>query len=294
MKKIIIVTGGAGFVGSNLIKKLIFKTKLNIVSLDDYSSGSKKNHIKNKRVKYINGNTKDIDKFFYKNKSNIDSIFHFGEFSRIAQSFKQKDICFKTNLLGSYEVIKFCLDKKIRFIYSATSATLGSNDMPNLSPYAFTKYNNLNLIINLNEWFGLKYEIIYFYNVYGSNQIKKGFMSTVVGVFEEQLKTKKKLTVVKPGNQKRNFTHIKDTVNCVIKAYKLKQNKHYAVYNDKSLSILQLAQLFSKNIKFVKERPGERYQSKLVKNYRGNKIIKYKSRFDIKNYIKIYKKSLGM
>ena len=292
--KRIIVTGGAGFVGSNLIKGLLdqFK-KIEIISLDNYSSGSVKNHIISKKVKYLRGDICNFQKIFKKSKK-IEAVFHFGEFSRIAQSFKQKDICFKTNLLGSYEVIKFCLDKKIRFIYSATSATLGSNDMPNLSPYAFTKYNNLNLIINLNEWFGLKYEIIYFYNVYGSNQIKKGFMSTVVGVFEEQLKTKKKLTVVKPGNQKRNFTHIKDTVNCVIKAYKLKQNKHYAVYNDKSLSILQLAQLFSKNIKFVKERPGERYQSKLVKNYRGNKIIKYKSRFDIKNYIKIYKKSLGM
>ena len=164
MKKIIIVTGGAGFVGSNLIKKLIFKTKLNIVSLDDYSSGSKKNHIKNKRVKYINGNTKDIDKFFYKNKSNIDSIFHFGEFSRIYQSFLLMNKCIQSNSIGTNAVFDFCLKNKIKLIYSATSASLGNKgEDKNLSPYAFTKAKNLELLENLRKWFKFQYKVIFFY-----------------------------------------------------------------------------------------------------------------------------------
>jgi len=225
MKNITIVTGGAGFIGSNLIELLLKKTSKKIISLDNYSVGSKNNHIKNKRVKYLKGDTINFDKFFYKIREKIDVIFHFGEFSRIAQSFKDSQKCFSSNLKGTYEVINFCKKNQIRIIYSATSASLGNNQNDqHLSPYAFTKSCNMNLIVNLNKWFGLKYEIIYFFNVYGPRQIKKSNMSALIGIFESQYLENKDLTVVLPGTQTRRFTHVADTVLACYQAYKKKKN----------------------------------------------------------------------
>ena len=219
-QKKILVTGGAGFVGANLIKLLINKTKYNILSLDDYSSGSKKNHIRNRRIKYIKGKTIDIKKII-KNPKEINSVFHFGEFARIYQSFSKMNECLVSNTVGSNSVFNFCLKNNIKLIYSATSASLGNNgDDKNLSPYAFSKAKNLELLENLKKWFGFKYEVIYFYNVYGPYQICKGTMSTVIGIFEEQYKKKKALPVVKPGTQTRRFTHIDDTVNICYLAWK--------------------------------------------------------------------------
>ena len=160
-KNNIVVTGGAGFVGKNLIKKLLSKTNYNIISLDDYSSGSKNNHIKNKRVKYFNGHTKEINKTLLGYKK-IHTIFHFGEFSRIYQSFLQMNRCIQSNSIGSHAVFDFCLKNKIKLIYSATSASLGNKGKDkNLSPYAFTKSKNLELLENLKRWFDFKYEVIF-------------------------------------------------------------------------------------------------------------------------------------
>ena len=162
MKKIVIVTGGAGFVGTNLIKKLISNTKLKIISLDDYSSGFKRNHIKNKRVRYIKGHTRDISRLLDKYKNKINAIFHFGEFSRIYQSFLQMNSCIQSNSIGTFAVLDFCLKNKIKLIYSATSASLGNKgEDKNLSPYAFTKSKNLELLENLKKWFNFKYEVIF-------------------------------------------------------------------------------------------------------------------------------------
>ena len=219
-KNKILVTGGAGFVGSNLINFFINNTKYKIISLDNYSSGKKKNHFKNSRIKYINGNTKNIEKLI-RNPKTINSIFHFGEFARIYQSFVQMEECLNSNSIGTNAVFNFCLKNKIRLIYSATSASLGNkgNDK-NLSPYAFTKSKNLELLENLNKWFGFKYEVIYFYNVYGPRQISSGKMSTVIGIFENAFENKKPLPVVRPGTQTRRFTHIDDTIKICYLAWK--------------------------------------------------------------------------
>ena len=286
MKKFIIVTGGAGFVGSNLIEYFIKKTTFKIISLDNYSTGSKSNHIKNRRVTYVRGDTKEIFNKLNKYKNKINSLFHFGEFSRIFQSFKNFDKCYESNLVGSKEVFKFCLDNKIKLIYSATSANLGNNGRDqNLSPYAFTKSKNLELLENLKKWFNLKYEIVYFYNVYGPRHIKKGEMATVIGIFENLYKKKMQLTVVKPGNQSRRFTHIKDTIKVCYLAWKKNRCRHYSISNKKSYSILQVAKLFKSKIKFLPKRKGERYSSALTKMSLNNKVQKIYGKIQLKDYI---------
>tara|TARA_A100001015_G_scaffold99704_1_gene110787 strand:+ start:101 stop:982 length:882 start_codon:yes stop_codon:yes gene_type:complete len=286
MKKLIIVTGGAGFVGSNLIEYLLTRTNFKIISLDNYSSGTKKNHFKNYRVKYIKSNTSEINKHLNKYKNKINSIFHFGEFARIFQSFRKFDECYQSNTIGSKAVFKFCLDNKIKLIYSATSATLGNNcNDKNLSPYAFTKSKNLELLENLKKWFGFKFEVIFFYNVYGPRQIKVGDMATVIGIFENQYSRKKPLTVVSPGTQTRRFTHINDTVKVCYEAFKSNNSKYYSISNKKSYSILQVAKMFNSEIKLVKPREGERYASALTKISSKNKIIQKFGKIQLKDYI---------
>ena len=291
MKNLIVVTGGAGFIGSNLIDFLLKKTKYKICSIDNYSTGKKKNHISNKRVKYIKDNTKNISRILKSKKKKIKAIFHFGEFARIYQSFSKMNECIDSNSVGSHEVFNFCFINKIKLIYSATSASLGNdgNDK-NLSPYAFTKSKNLELLENYKKWFGLKFEIIYFYNVYGPKQIKSGKMATVIGIFEEQYKKNKSLTVVKPGNQTRRFTHVNDTINVCYLAFKNNKNRHYSISHKKSYSILEVAKMFSNKIKFLPKRPGERYASALTNMNLSNKVYKIYGKIDLISYIHSIKK----
>ena len=287
MKNIIVVTGGASFVGSNLIGLFLKKTNFHILSLDNYSTGTKKNHIKSKRVKYLKTNTKNISSVLKNYKNKIHTIFHFGEFSRIYQSFLKMNECINANSIGSHEVFNFCLTHKIKLIYSATSATIGNNGQDkNLSPYAFTKAKNLELLENLKKWFNFKYEIIYFYNVYGPNQIRSGDMATVIGIFGDQFKKKKPLTVVRPGSQTRRFTHITDTVEACYKAWKLNKCRHYSISNRKSYSIIEVAKMFNYKIKYLPLRPGERYASALTSMNLSTKVYKLFGKIHLKNYLK--------
>ena len=292
MKNLIIVTGGAGFVGSNLIEFLLKKTKYRIISLDNYSSGTKKNHIKNKRVKYIKGDTLNIKKILNKYKNKIISIFHFGEFARIFQSFKKFDECYQSNSIGSQAVFKFCLNNNIKLIYSATSASLGNkgNDK-NLSPYSFTKSKNLELLENLKKWFNFRFEVIFFYNVYGSRQIKIGDMATVIGIFEHQFLSKKPLSVVRPGTQTRRFTHINDTIKVCYDAFRSNKCRYYSISNKKSYSILEVAKMFKTKIIFLKPRSGERFASTLTKITQNNLIVQKYGKLQLKDYITSFIKS---
>ena len=286
MKNLIIVTGGAGFVGSNLIKLLLKKTNKKIISIDNYSSGSKKNHINDKRVKYIFSNTSDVKKKLFKDRKKIHSLFHFGEFARIYQSFKKFDECLASNSIGSNAVFNFCLQNKIKLIYSATSATLGNNGKDkNLSPYAFTKSKNLELLENLKKWFKFKFEIIYFYNVYGPGQIKRGSMATVIGIFEDQYRKKKPLPIVKPGIQKRRFTHIFDTVNVCYEAWLKNRCAHYSISHRQSYSINEVAKMFKHRTTYLKPRLGERYASALTKISLNNKVFRRFGKIKLKDYI---------
>ncbi len=284
-KNTIIVTGGAGFVGSNLIEFLLHKTKYNIISIDNYSSGYRKNHLKNNRVKYFNANTKDINKVI-KYPKKIKTVFHFGEFARIYQSFLNMNECIDSNSIGTNSVFNFCLKNNIKLIYSATSASLGNKGQDkNLSPYAFTKAKNLELLENLKKWFSFKFEVIYFYNVYGPKQISKGKMSTVIGIFEEAYKNKKPLPVVRPGNQSRRFTHIDDTIRVCYIAWKKNLSRHYSISSKQSHSIIEVAKMFKSRIKYLNKRPGERYASALTKMNLSNKVHRYFGKIKLTDYV---------
>ena len=286
MKNILVITGGAGFVGSNLIFELLKFKKFKIISVDNYSSGLSKNHIKDKRVTYLKGSTKNIEILLRSYTGKIQTIFHFGEFARIYQSFRKINECLSSNIEGSFNVFSFALKNKIRVVYSATSASLGNKgeDM-NLSPYAFSKAKNLELLENLKKWFNFRYEVIYFYNVYGERQICKGDMATVVGIFEDHFKNNKKLPVVRPGTQVRRFTHVFDTVKACIFVWKKNKCKHYSIASNQSCSVIELAKLFKKEIRYLPKRAGERYSSVLTKMNLNNKIIRLPAKIRLKDYV---------
>ena len=285
MKNIIVVTGGAGFIGSNLIKLLVNKTHYKIISIDNYSTGTKKNHIKNKRATYLKGENKNIISMLKTRKNKIKTLFHFGEFSRIFQSFKDINQCYYSNMLGTFEVVKFCSNNNIRIIYSASSSKFGNKGKDeHLSPYSWSKSKNIEFIKNFNSWYGLKYEILYFYNVYGPGQIKNSKMAAVIGIFERQYEEKKKLTVIRPGTQKRDFTHVDDIVNGCYLAFIKGRNDHYFLGSKKLYTILEIAKMFKSKIRMLPTRPGERLSSSHPTN-KSFTALGYKTRISIKNYI---------
>ena len=286
MKNIIIVTGGAGFIGSNLIKYLVKKTKFIIISIDNYSTGSVRNHVNHRNVKYIKGENINISKILKNYKKKIKVIFHFGEFSRIYQSFMDNKMCINYNIYNSFEVINFAKDNNIKIIYSATSSNLGNKGKDqNSSPYTWSKSKNIELIKNYSKWFGLTYELLFFYNVYGPGQIDTGKMATIIGIFETQYKNKKPLTIVKPGSQKRDFTHIDDIIEgCYLAMNKGKKNE-YMLSSGKKYSILQIAKIFKFKYNFIPTRPGDRSDSTILNN-NAEKILGFKAKKNIKTYIK--------
>ena len=197
------------------------------------------------------------------------------------------DECVESNSIGSYAVFNFCLLNNIKLIYSATSASIGNKGQDkNLSPYAFSKSKNLEMLENLKKWFNFKYEIIYFYNVYGPRQICSGNMATVIGIFEDQFKKKIPLTIVKPGTQSRRFTHIKDTIDACYYAFRTNKCRHYSISNKQSYSIIEVAKMFESKVKFLPERSGERYASALTNMNFSNKVYKIFGSVKLKDYIK--------
>jgi len=270
----ILVTGGAGFIGSNLIEYLKKNTSAEITSVDNYFTGTEKNHIKG--VKYIKDTTwlLDIEK--------QDLVFHFGEYSRVVPSFKDIPYVLRTNLQGTSRIIELCKIWNAKLIYSASSSKFGGNE--HLSPYSWTKAKMVELIKNYNKWFNLQYEICYFYNVYGKNHIATGDYATVIAKFEKQYKEQKPLTVVGDGTQTRQFTHINDIIIALYKILRQNQNKEWYLSSDKSYSIIEVAKMFTDDIVYIPERQGERQDAVTLVND-TKQVLDWQTKYDLKKYI---------
>ena len=271
----VLVTGGAGYVGSNLIKHLRKHSKAKITSLDNYFTGNATNHVKG--VEYVNDSTFNINRL-----PKQDIVYHFGEYSRVVPSFRDVEYLMTSNLWGTSRVVEQCKIWNAKLIYSASSSKFGGNE--DLSPYSWVKAKMVELIKNYSEWYGLNYEVCYFYNVYGRNHISEGDYATVIGIFEKQYQEGKPITVVGDGKQSRQFTHIDDIVDALDKIRKKNYNKEWYLSSDVDYKIIDVAKMFSNNIKYIPKRKGERYNAVHIEND-TKKILNWKIKNNLETYI---------
>tara|TARA_B100001013_G_scaffold319087_1_gene227761 strand:+ start:490 stop:1356 length:867 start_codon:yes stop_codon:yes gene_type:complete len=284
-----IVTGGSGFIGSNLIKKLLNTYQsIKILSIDNYLIGSKENEIDDDRIKYICDSTWNINKYKKYSDFSPSLLYHFGEYSRIATSFGEPNLVMNNNLRGTFEVVEFCRNNNCKLIYSGSTSIFGNNmkDQHN-SPYSWTKAKNIELIHNYKKWYNLDFTIVYFSNVYGAGQIDTGKYSTVIGIFERQYKNKEPLTVVKPGTQTRDFTHIDDTINGIILASEKGKGDGYIIRTGIQYSMIEVAKFFSSNYILIPEQRGNRTQSSGKMEKMAE--LGWKSNNNLKDYINVIK-----
>jgi len=283
--KNILVTGGAGFIGSSLIEHLINKyNNLNITVLDNYFTGKENNHFISDNIEYVKGDTWD-SKELLKNKK-FDTVFHFGEYSRIVQSFKDVEYVMKTNLHGTTTILELCRQWGAKLIYSASSSKFGNDGKDeNLSPYSWVKSKMVELIKNYNKWYNLQYEICYFFNVYGPKQITTGDYSTVIGIFEKQMVEGKPITVVSPGTQSRDFTDVRDVVKGVEKTVHMNMNREWMLRSGINYKLIDVAGMFSDNVKMIPERKGERFTSEEFYND-TEEVLGWKPEHTLETWIK--------
>lgn len=256
-QKLAVVTGGAGFIGSHLCERL-YAEGWRVISLDNYFTGSRDNHIPG--VEYREGHTRDIDK---KIPESPDIVYHLGEYSRVEKSFEDPiELIWDHNTAGTFAVLEFCRNRKAKIVYAGSSTKFADGGAGrSQSPYAWSKASNTDLVKNYGSWFGLRYAITYFYNVYGPRELSTGPYATVIGIFKENYKHGRPLTVTAPGTQVRNFTHVDDTVDGLMLVGEKGEGDEYGIGNDKGYSILELAHLFGGEVIMLPERRGNRLQS---------------------------------
>jgi UDP-glucose 4-epimerase len=279
----ILVTGGAGFVGSNLVKRLKNETH-NVVVIDNYSAGKHENEIAD--VTYINDHTKNINNIVL--PFNPDVVFHLGEYSRIHPSFNEYERVWNYNTVGTFEVVNFCMKRNIKIIYAASSTRFASEGLDH-SPYSLTKSMSIDLVKGFAKWYGLNYAICYFYNVFGPGHDSSpvpGYES-VISIFERQYKNNQPLTIVGDGEQQRMFTYVEDVVDGLIKSWKYETNDEFDLVNPiKSYKIIEIAKMFSDNIVFVESRKGDRVNSDPQAYDDTCKKLNWKPMISIENWIK--------
>lgn len=257
--KNILVIGGCGFIGSNLCAELLKNPNNRISSLDNYSTGTADNHIDG--VTYLKGETNDILKLI---KIVPDIVYHLGEYSRVEQSFEDVSTVLKSNLTGTSQVLEFVRLNKCKLVYAGSSTKFAHKDaIHNISPYSFTKEVNTDLVKYYGIWYDINYAITYFYNVYGKNEISDGKYSTLIEIFRQQMQFNKALTVVKPGSQRRNFTHVDDIVSGLLLVGEKGYGDNFGIGAEEEYSIVELAEMFGGQIEWVSERKGNRQFSEL-------------------------------
>ncbi len=277
---IILVTGGAGFIGSHLCEQLSIDKNNNVYSLDNYSTGTKDNHLT--LVTYIEGETRNIDSLI---NFMPDIIYHLGEYARVEQSFYDIEKVWRSNKDGIFAVLQFCRKTKAKLIYAGSSTKFADEGAgADQSPYSWTKSSNTQLVKNYGIWFGLEYAITYFYNVYGGREISQGKYATLIALFIEKFKNGEPLTVVSPGIQQRNFTHIDDIVAGLLLVGKKGDGDEYGIGCDESYSILEIAKMFGGEIEMLPERQGNRMGGVVLTE--KTQALGWKSTKRVKDYIK--------
>lgn len=279
-QKLILVTGGAGFVGSHLCERLA-KEGCRVISLDDYSTGSEDNHVAG--VEYRKGHTKDIEAHIAEVP---DIIFHLGEYPRVEQSFDDIERVLDSNVLGTKAVLEFARKRRSKFVYAGSSTKFADGGIgKDQSPYAWTKASNTELTKNYGEWFGLNYAITYFYNVYGPRERGDSKSGTVIGIFKEHFDKGLPLTVRLPGTQRRNFTHIADIVEGLVLVGARGAGDEYGLGHPDSYSILEVAGFFGGEVTMLPERPGNRMNSRADVR-RAEMEFGWKPRYNLPDYIR--------
>ncbi len=286
MTKIILVTGGAGHVGSHVIEQLVKDPENRVISLDNYFNGSEKNHIEG--AEYRKGHTKDIAKLV---PETPDVLYHLGEYARIAPSFDDVAKVYDMNMIGTFEVVEFCRSRKVgKLVYAASSTKFSlAGEGRHQNPYAFTKASNVDLINDYGQWYDMPYAICYFYNAFGPRENGNGKYATVVAKFEQAYLKGEPLTVVKPGTQKRNFTYVKDLARGLIMAGDKGQGDGYALFNTNSFSVLDIAEAFGSPIEMIDGYAGRTDSGDSPAKARQE--LGWETSIDVIDYIKEFKKS---
>ncbi|NOR57687.1 MAG: NAD-dependent epimerase/dehydratase family protein [Sulfurimonas sp.] len=279
MKKCILVTGGAGFVGSNLCERLAQDENNEVYSLDNYFTGSKENHVPN--VTYIEGSTVDIAKLI---TFTPDMVYHLGEYSRVEQSFDDIEQVWRFNKDGIFAVLEFVRKHGCKILYAGSSTKFGDGGLGrSASPYAWTKASNTELVQNYGVWFNVPYAITYFYNVYGNREIQTGKYATLIALFKEKMKNSEPLTIVSPGSQKRNFTHIDDIIDGLVLVGENGYGDEFGIGSPEAYSIKEIAEMYDGEIQMLPERKGNRMTADVMIS--KTEALGWKPTRTIKEYI---------
>ncbi|OGG57014.1 ADP-L-glycero-D-manno-heptose-6-epimerase [Candidatus Kaiserbacteria bacterium RIFCSPHIGHO2_02_FULL_55_20] len=277
-KKTVLVTGGAGFIGSHLCNRLKAEGHT-VISLDNYFTGSRENHVSG--VEYREGHTKDIEKHV---PETPDIIYHLGEYSRVEKSMEEPGLVWDLNISGTFGVVEYWRKRKCKLVYAGSSTKFGDGGLSrDATPYAWTKASNTELVSNYADWYKLPYAITYFYNVYGPGE-RAGAYGTVVEIFRQQYAKGGPLTVVSPGTQKRNFTHVDDIVEGLMLVGEKGEGDDFGLGATREYSILDVAQMFSQNITMLPERAGNRLNSGIDTS--KSKALGWDAKHDLETYVK--------
>ncbi len=283
-KQTVLVTGGAGLIGSSLIELLL--PKYRVISLDNYFIGKKENHIEG--AEYVEGNTKDIESLLGKEKP--VTIFHLGEYSRVEQSFEDVALVWELNVEGTFRVLEYWRKLGCKLVYAGSSTKFADGGLGrDQSPYAWIKASNTELVHNYGHWFHLPYAVTYFYNNYGPRELSEGPYASVLGRFKRQYWANEPLTVVAPGTQKRNFTHVEDTARALLMIGEKGKAAEYGIGSQESYSILEIAKMFSDTIVMLPERKGNRMES-IIDTSQIEKEFGWKPQHSVREYIESLKR----